>query len=546
MIAILHGYLLEGSGSNLWTRSIVRSLVRNGETVHLMCQENHPEIYDFIAEAYRYRLDGSVETWFKRDVPYPGRCILHKPEIGDTLPVYVWDHYEEFPNVVPMVELPDEIIHQYLELNKKALRRILEEHPITVLHANHAVLMSVVAMEISRERGIPYSIMPHGSAIEYAVKKDPRFFHHAREAFRQAQRILVIGKEMRSRVLQLFPDIPDLERRLEELNLGVDTQQFQPIENNQREGNILRLIDRVKGYPRGKSPDQSQQLVQEAQHLQKPEGLKSLLQKYGQYTAKNPDRDVEAKLRSVDWSREKILLFVGRLIASKGLQSILAALPEIFATHPNSRLLVIGHGPLREAMELLVFALSSGNRQLAEWIVNQGKALEGGDPTPLITVANYWKWLQERGEWETYWKKAQQFMTPERVIFTGYLTHAELRFVFPCCDVAIFPSVVAEAGPLVFLEALSSGCFPLGTYFAGMAASIDSTADYLPVDAVEAMKIRADERWTVHDIAQKAPRALELAPRVKTALRQVAVDRYDWSRVAKRFSNLLHQLQYDA
>ena len=39
---------------------------------------------------------------------------------------------------------------------------------------------------------------------------------------------------------------------------------------------------------------------------------------------------------------------------------------------------------------------------------------------------------------------------------------------------ALFPSVVAEAGPLVFLEAMASGCFPVGTYFAGMAVSITS------------------------------------------------------------------------
>jgi hypothetical protein len=30
MICILHGYLLEGSGSNLWTRSVVESLCRQG------------------------------------------------------------------------------------------------------------------------------------------------------------------------------------------------------------------------------------------------------------------------------------------------------------------------------------------------------------------------------------------------------------------------------------------------------------------------------------------------------------------------------------
>ena len=53
MICILHGWLLEGSGSNLWTRSIVTALARAGETVHLMCQENHPQLYDCIAESYR-------------------------------------------------------------------------------------------------------------------------------------------------------------------------------------------------------------------------------------------------------------------------------------------------------------------------------------------------------------------------------------------------------------------------------------------------------------------------------------------------------------
>ena len=101
MICFLHGYLLEGSGSNLWMRSIIQSLCRTGHTIHLVCQEPHPERYDFIAEAHVYRLHGDVVTSFARDVPYSGRCIMHKPELGDTLPVYVWDKYEEFTRVVP-------------------------------------------------------------------------------------------------------------------------------------------------------------------------------------------------------------------------------------------------------------------------------------------------------------------------------------------------------------------------------------------------------------------------------------------------------------
>src|SRR2546430_12499573 len=52
-LAILHGYLLEGSGSNLWTRCVVEALCRKGHTVQLVCQEPHPERYDCITESYR-------------------------------------------------------------------------------------------------------------------------------------------------------------------------------------------------------------------------------------------------------------------------------------------------------------------------------------------------------------------------------------------------------------------------------------------------------------------------------------------------------------
>ena len=134
MICILHGYLLEGSGSNLWTRSVVESLCRQGETVHLMAQENHPERYPFIAEARRYLPGGAAETFYRREgAADGGACVLHKPALGDTLPVYVWDKYEEFSNVVPMVELPDAAIEDDLERNVAALLRIVGEHPVTVL-----------------------------------------------------------------------------------------------------------------------------------------------------------------------------------------------------------------------------------------------------------------------------------------------------------------------------------------------------------------------------------------------------------------------------
>lgn len=542
MICILHGYLLEGSGSNLWTRSIIQSLCRDGETIHLVCQENHPERFDFIGEAYRYNLDGSVETILRRDVAYAGRCVMHKPQIGNTLPVYVWDHYEEFSNVVPMVELPDEAINYYLDRNTEVVLQVAQNHKISVLHANHAVLMSVVAQRASRACSIPFAIMPHGSAIEYAVKKDERFFRLAMEAFRAARRIFVVGREMRQRVNTVFASIEDIDARMTELKLGVDTSLFEPVRTEDREKNIGKLLEAISGIERGKSQEMSDGMLAQLQSDMTLESMRSAIESASHYSGKQPDRDLERKFRAVDWRGDKTLLFVGRLIASKGLQSIIAALPLIFDRHPDTRLIVVGHGPLREALEAFAYALERGERPLVHKIVKWGSALEGSEPKEFAQVRCYYDALEESGQLDNYFHKAQQRMRSEKIIFTGYLTHRELRYLFPCCDLAIFPSVVAEAGPLVFLEALASGCFPLGTYFAGMAASIDSVAENLVSDDADLMRLSADENRTVADITAKAPNALLLSDKYKMALRRIAEDNYDWKNVARRLASELRSL----
>jgi hypothetical protein len=101
---------------------------------------------------------------------------------------------------------------------------------------------------------------------------------------------------------------------------------------------------------------------------------------------------------------------------------------------------------------------------------------------------------------------------------------------------------VAEAGPLVFLEALASGCFPLGTYFAGMAASIDAVSEALPAEHAGLMRLSASDEETVFDIAYKTPDALIVAERFANPIRRVAVERYDWERVARKLSYHLSSL----
>ncbi|MEO7367154.1 MAG: glycosyltransferase family 4 protein [Gemmatimonadaceae bacterium] len=541
MICILHGWLLEGSGSNLWTRSVITALARAGQTVHLVCQENHPDLYPAIAEAWSYDANGDRHLIMKRDVPYKGRCILHQPWIGDPLPVFVWDKYEQYQHVVPMIEMSDEELEAYIQRNVDVVSRIVHDHPISAIHANHAVLMSVVAQRVSRATAVPFAIMPHGSGIEYAVKKDERFARYASSALEDAIAVFVIGSEMRQRVNSIFASVRGIDEKCIELHLGVDTSQFDPAERFERRRQIGLLFSRLNGAPRGKTAQQRSRMLSGLSDEISISDTKTLFRSET-YDGKTPDADVEDKLDTIDWDHDPTLLFTGRLISAKGIQSVIAALPLLLHEVPELRLILVGHGPLREPMEALVAAFERGDRVLASKIVKWGRALEGdlegeGEETELSDVSHYWNDLESRGALDEYFAMAKRNVRSDRVLFTGYLTHDQLRFLFPCCDVGVFPSVVREAGPLVFLEALASGCFSLGTYFGGMAASINAVSEVLPAESGDVMKL--DPGNTVADIASKVPKALNLAPAHKDVLAGFARERYDWATVAAKMIEVL-------
>src|SRR3712207_307382 len=76
-ILIFHGYLLRGTGSNVYNASLARALAKLGHEVHLLCQDRAASQLD----------------WVSAD-PGPGRVVVHNPDIGRVLPVYVADEYE--------------------------------------------------------------------------------------------------------------------------------------------------------------------------------------------------------------------------------------------------------------------------------------------------------------------------------------------------------------------------------------------------------------------------------------------------------------------
>src|ERR1700684_756003 len=163
-ILIFHGYLLRGTGSNIYNAELARSLVDLGHEVHLFCQEQRAAEYDFVDVVGRWR-DGKLEVERLRE---PVRCTVYVPDIGRILPVYVADHYAGF-DARPFPLLTDGEIEGYISANVAAIRDVVAAVRPDVALANHVVMGPVI---LARALGgtIPYAVKIDGSALEYTAR----------------------------------------------------------------------------------------------------------------------------------------------------------------------------------------------------------------------------------------------------------------------------------------------------------------------------------------------------------------------------------------
>ena len=541
MICLVHGYGLTGSGSNQWTRSIAQGMVDNGETIHLICQENRPEQFDFVSEAFSYPPDLGPELLFRREIGRPGRCIVHRPDI-DVLPTFVRPKASN-TSMASILDMERSQINEYLRRNESAVRRILSGHSITSVHVNHVVLMAVVVQRICSELRIPFGVMPHGSAIEYVVKHDAEMKAYAEAALADADRIFILSEEMRERIQAVFGGLRHPEAKMVMASAGVDTSQFRVISRRDRSSNIDLLKRDLAGSPRGKAPNAQHLLSSRLSDDMTLGELLDVLRETGDYAPKLPDVDLEAKLDLVDWKRDEVITFVGKIIGYKGVASIIAAFPSIAVRRPHVRLLIAGRGNLREGLEALVSALGHGERNLVKSIVAWGGALEGEAAEPFDRVAAYLEQLASTGKIDAYFEAARELAHPGRIIFTGYMEHDLLCHLFPCCDISVFPSIVKEAAPLVVPEAMASGCFPMGTDFAGMGASLDAASEAVPEEVGRLMRIRPQPQHTIIDIVEHVSKALEITDQHRDALRDLAVRKYDWRSVAGSLAGEMRGMQ---
>jgi glycosyltransferase involved in cell wall biosynthesis len=197
-VLIAHGYLLRGTGSNIYNANLARALARLGHEVHLLCQE--------------------------RDWDAPEGVTVHNPDIGRILPVYVADTYEGF-DAKPYPELTDAELGHYIEANVAAVRAA---PTCDVALANHLV-MNPAILARGLPDSTPFAIKVHGSALEYTVRPNPeRFAPYALEGVRAAASVLVGSRHTAESLWEVLSDEPSLPERTGLGPPGVDVHAFRP------------------------------------------------------------------------------------------------------------------------------------------------------------------------------------------------------------------------------------------------------------------------------------------------------------------------------
>ncbi len=221
-VLLWHGYLLRGSGSNIYAANVARALRANGHEVTLLCQERGVDGLDLVDE--HGVVDGSGVTGLEPGgaIPSEGRCTLLRPDIGSLLPVYVWDHYEGF-EAKRFVDLTDAELDHYVQRNVAALSSAIETTTPEVMIVGHEVMGPYITHLCDPPSG--YAVQLHGSALEYAVKIQDRYRSYA-SAGLGAAKAIIGGSEYMIRAASSV--ITGWEERASVVNPGCDAGLFIP------------------------------------------------------------------------------------------------------------------------------------------------------------------------------------------------------------------------------------------------------------------------------------------------------------------------------
>jgi glycosyltransferase involved in cell wall biosynthesis len=223
------------------------------------------------------------------------------------------------------------------------------------------------------------------------------------------------------------------------------------------------------------------------------------------------------------------VVFVGKLIVSKGIDLLLAAWPLVAAANPGARLLVVGFGEYAQTAERLWAAIARDDVEDLREIATRGRALEGGSPSRLEMLEAF---LDDPPA--GYAEAAS--VAAASVWFAGRLEHDEVGMLAPAADALVFPSTFPEAFGMVAAEAAAAGALPVSAHHSGLAEVSRELASALPPAARELVSFELGP-GAVEAIASRVNAWLALDQPTRSeasrALRQTVERLWSWEGVAR-------------
>lgn len=448
-ILLWHGWLLTGSGSNVYNANVARSWRAAGHDVLLVCQDGAAHRLPFVDAAGDMPAgSASFELAPTAAEPAAGSCVVVRPDIGRLLPVFVYDAYEGF-DVKRFVDLAEEELGTYLERNVRAQVSLIETWEPEAIITGHEVMGPEIARRACEQTGTRYLAKLHGSGLEYAVKLQTRYRDLAASGLGRA-RVVVGGSEYMVRAAGTA--VPgEWQQRARVVNPGCDVRLFKPVE-------------RRPSVP--------------------------------------------------------TVGFVGKLIASKGVHDLLAALG---LTNSALRSVIVGYGGFENELHALAAALRTGD-------LGSARAIAERDEGSLLEQLSSFLEEPPPGFFER--------MSEIEVVFTGRLEHGPLSRALPTFDVLVVPSIVPEAFGMVAAEAAACGVLPIVPDHSGIAEAGAAVEEAIGAPGL----LTFDSADPIRGIAEAIDRVLALSFSERAEMGRAAValarERWSWERVSTRLLDL--------
>ncbi len=499
---IFHGYLLRGTGSNVYNASLAQALARQGHEVHLLCQDRNAAELDWVDAVGGWEA-GRLEVDQVRDAGQEGTVTVYRPEIGGLLPVYVLDRYEGF-EVKTFPELTDAELDRYLDANVGAVRDVVAAagEPEAAL-ANHLIM----APAILARAGLRFAIKLHGSDISYTVAPHPkRFVPYAREGTDAATGLLAGSSHTARALFETVPD-PSLPARTRLGPPGVDVHRFRPHAEAEALRNLEGLAARLD--------------------RERPDAMES------QDSFGRDGPAVAAALQS--WREgDPRVLFVGKLLISKGVDLLAAAWPLVHrarraAGAPSPRILFIGFGAFEDGLRTLVGALERGDLDGARKVPDRGRGLEGDEDAPMPILSDFLA-----NPPEGYADAARN--AAGSLLIGGRLEHDEVADVMPAAETFAMPSTWPEAFGMVPAESAACGVPPVAADHSGMREVAQLLADAVDPDLARLLSFPVGP-GAITELADRLEGWLALEPerrhRAGLALAERVDELWSWDGVAR-------------